>query len=136
MIRRLISWPPILPVGRVSLGADAGAAAGAGVSAVALVWPPRVKGTAAEAIRDDFTKPRREICRVMGLLLPIPMSNVKEQMVGSPRQSPSRLLESSSETALCQDTDGVNYRVQVCRVQVCQMSNDPAGLQVDGGVPE
>jgi hypothetical protein len=41
-----------------------------------------VKGTAAEAIRDDFTKPRREICRVMRLLLPIPKSNVKEQLAG------------------------------------------------------
>ena len=49
------------------MGAGAGAAAGAAISAAELVWPPRVKGTAAEAIRDDFTKPRREICRVMGL---------------------------------------------------------------------
>ena len=53
-------------------------AAGAGVSAAELVWPPRLKGTAAEAMRDDFTKPRREICRVMGYVLSVLMGNVKD----------------------------------------------------------
>ena len=34
-------------------------AGGAGVWDVGLGWPRRASGTAAEAIREDFTKPRR-----------------------------------------------------------------------------
>jgi hypothetical protein len=36
-----------------------------GISAAELVLPPSPRGSAAEATRDDFTNPRREICRVM-----------------------------------------------------------------------
>ena len=61
MMSRLTSWSPILPVGIFSRGVGAGAPVGAGVSAVEWVWPLRPNGTAAEAMRDDFTKPRREI---------------------------------------------------------------------------
>ena len=61
-----------------SRGTAAGAPAGAGVSAAELVWPRRPSGTAAEAIREDFTKPRREICRAMRWLLPVPMGNVND----------------------------------------------------------
>jgi hypothetical protein len=61
-----------------SLGAATAAPLDAGVSAAELDWPPRLKGTAAEAMREDFTKPRREICRVMGYVLSVLMGNVKD----------------------------------------------------------
>src|ERR1019366_3427299 len=63
---RLNSWPPILPVGMVSgAGRAAALADGAGVWGAGLGWPRRTSGTAAEASREDVTKPRREICFAM-----------------------------------------------------------------------
>src|ERR1035437_6809326 len=81
IITRLNSWPPILPVGRVSgAGRTAALADGAGVWGAGLGSPRRASGTAAEASREDVTKPRREICFAMLRELAISGTEVKNGM--------------------------------------------------------
>src|ERR1035438_2445323 len=81
IIRRLNSWPPILPIGRVSWGGvaveTAGGAGGWAADRVALLRP---SGTAAEAMREDFTKPRRDICFSMSRAIAVPGKRVKHAM--------------------------------------------------------
>src|ERR1035441_5367266 len=78
MMRRLNSWPAILPVGIVSRAMVAvETAGGAAVWARAWVGRARPNGTAAEAIREDFTKPRREICCAMRRPIAVLPTNVK-----------------------------------------------------------
>jgi hypothetical protein len=59
--------------------AGAGPGADAGGFGVELVSARRAKGTAAEAKREDFTKPRRDTCRAMAATLSITASDVKER---------------------------------------------------------
>src|ERR1035437_4461713 len=66
MITRLNSWPPILPVGMTSrYGVEVEPVGGTDVWAATPVSTRSPSGTAAEPMREDFTKPRRESCFAM-----------------------------------------------------------------------
>src|ERR1017187_761351 len=78
IIRRLNSWSPILPVGNGSgAGLAAGGAGAAAVWATAGVGCPRPSGTAADAMREVFTKPRRDMFFSMGRAIAVPGPPVK-----------------------------------------------------------
>jgi len=64
-------------VGIASLDAPAEAAPAAGGSAAEPACPRKASGTAAEANRDDFTKPRREMLRAMSSFVTVPGLVVK-----------------------------------------------------------